>query len=42
MIFVGIFTLVGISLIVATAYDLKDESNIRDIKSLRALCRLAV
>lgn len=40
MIFACIFLLVGISLIVATAYDLKDESKIRDINSLRDLCRL--
>jgi hypothetical protein len=39
MIFVGIFTLVGISLFVATAYDLKDESKIRDINTLRSLCK---
>ena len=40
MIFAGIFLTVGISLIVATAFDLEDESKIRDIKSLRNLCRL--
>ncbi len=40
MIFVGIFTIVGTSLAIATAYDLEDESKIRDIKSLRSLCRM--
>jgi len=39
MIFVGIFTLVGISLVIATAFELEDEAKIRDIKSLRILCR---
>ncbi len=39
MIFVGIFSLVSISLVFATAYDLKDEAKIRDIKSLRSFCR---
>ena len=41
MIFAGIFLTVGISLIVATAYDLEDESKIRDINSLRSFCRLS-
>ncbi len=40
MIFVGIFTIVGASLAIATVYDLEDESKIRDLNSLRALCRM--
>ncbi len=39
MIFAGIFLPVGVSLAIATFYDLKDESRIRNGYSLRRLTR---
>ncbi len=39
MIFAGIFSVVGLSLVVATVFDLEDESKIRDINALRRMYR---